>query len=88
MMKRSQIYLPMEQWRLLGALSRQERLSVSELIRRAIARIYKGQEADFEKALRQAAGLWKDREDLPPAQAYVRGLRRGGRISRLYRGHA
>lgn len=90
-MRRSQIYLSTEQWRLLSALSRQMHKSVSELIRQALDRVYKRDESlDFENALQQMAGLWQGRKDLPPTRAYIRRLRRGARLKRLYspRGHA
>lgn len=85
-MKRSQIYLPVEQWRLLSALSHQLHQSVSELIRQALDRVYKRNDRlDFEKALDQIAGLWRDRKDLPPTQTYIRTLRRDTRLTRLRR---
>ena len=53
MMKRSQIYLPLDQWRLLSVIADQTHQSVSGLIRRAIDKSYRrGEGADFEAALR------------------------------------
>ncbi|MBI5243143.1 MAG: CopG family transcriptional regulator [Elusimicrobia bacterium] len=81
-MKRSQIYLPVEQWRLLSMLSHQAHESISELIRRALERVYqRGKQPGFGQALGRIAGLWKDRRDLPPTSAYVRELRRDSRLS-------
>lgn len=86
MMRRSQIYLPIEQWRCLNALSHQVHETMSELIRRAIDKAYgAGRGLDFPTSLQQAAGIWKDRKDLPSTRAYVRELRRGSRLQRLYR---
>lgn len=86
MMKRSQIYLSVDQWRRLSALSLQFREPVSELIRKAIDRVYQGAGApSLRESLRQAAGIWKDRRDLPPTRAYIRRLRRDRRLERLYR---
>lgn len=82
MMKRSQIYLPLEQWRLLSALSHEAHESVSELIRRALERVYqRGEQPRFGQALGRIAGLWKDRKDLSSTSAYVRDLRRDCRLS-------
>ncbi|MBI4668911.1 MAG: CopG family transcriptional regulator [Elusimicrobia bacterium] len=86
MMKRSQIYLPAEQWHLLRALSLDFHQSVSELIRKALDRVYKkGRQPNFEEALNQMSGLWKNRRDLPSTQSYVRGLRRGTRLREFYK---
>ena len=80
MMKRSQIYLPMEQWRFLGILSHQMHRSISELIRQALDRVYKPDaRLDFKKSLSGVAGLW-ERRSLPPTHSYVRRLRRGTRL--------
>jgi len=80
MMKRSQIYLPVEQWRLLSVLSDQMHESISELIRRSIDRTYKRhRDVDFEAALDGVFGIWADRKDLPPTQEYIRELRKDRR---------
>ena len=77
MMKRSQIYLPVEQWRRLSALSHQAHISVSEMIRRALDKVYQNtSDVNFEQALQQAAGLWKDRKDIPATSRYIRRLRK------------
>jgi hypothetical protein len=84
MMKRSQIYLPAEQWRRLDALGHQTRRSVSHLIRQAIDSVYQGKPVDdFDRILEGISGLWRDRKDLPATQTYVRTLRRGNRLKRL-----
>lgn len=80
-MKRSQIYLPLEQWRLLSILSDQSHESISELIRKSIDSTYKrGKSVDFGKALAASFGIWKDRKDLPSTETYIRRLRRDRRL--------
>ncbi len=83
MMKRSQIYLSVSQWSILRALSHQAHKSVSQLIRDAIEKVYKKPDTDFETALRQGFGIWKDRKDLPPTDEYIRRLRKSTRLERL-----
>ena len=85
MMKRSQIYLPIEQWRRLSVLSHQLHESVSELIRRALDRIYNEEPLDFDNALQRAAGLWRRRKDMMGTQTYIRSLRRDTRLKRTQR---
>lgn len=84
MMKRSQIYLPVEQWRKLDALGHQTRQSVSHLIRQAIDRSYQDKTIDdFELILNGVSGLWSERNDIQPTGTYLRGLRKGTRLKRL-----
>ena len=83
MMKRSQIYLPAEQWRRLGALSHQRERSISELIRQALDKVYsKSGQVDFAAGLHAVAGLWKGHRKLPDTPTLIRRLRRGGRLER------
>ncbi len=89
MMKRSQIYLPAEQWRRLSALSHQAHKSVSELIRQALNQVYSQEkDMDFEKALHGIMGLWSDRKDMPATATHIRSLRKDTRLARLYGPHA
>lgn len=72
-MVRTQIYLSQSQWRLLSALSRQRGETLSALIRQALDRTYGGVvQPDFETALRDMAGLWKGRADLPATHSDAR----------------
>lgn len=84
-MRRTQIYLEDRQRRKLDRVAKRTRRTVSELIREAIdARYAATPREDFLEALRGGAfGVWKNRNDLGPTDAYVRGQRRGSRIDRI-----
>lgn len=65
-MVRTQIYLTDAEQKGLRALSRRTGMTQSELIRQAIDSFLSGeQEPDRTALLRQARGLWRDRDDLP-----------------------
>ncbi len=65
-MVRTQIYLTKVEHQHLRALSRTTGRSLSELIRSAIDRVLQtGASTDRLALLRQARGIWKDRDDLP-----------------------
>lgn len=76
-MVRTQIYLTEQERSNLLALSESSGKSQSELIREAIDRFL----AQFDDSMRQAvlknaAGMWKDREDLPDFNALRRTMDR------------
>ena len=52
-------------------------------MRKALREKYLDDAARRKEALLSAVGLWKDRTDLPDAQAYVRSLRKGNRLQRI-----
>jgi hypothetical protein len=65
-MVRTQIYLTAEEQSGLRALSRRTGTSQSELIRQAIDSLLgREQHLDRGALLRQARGIWSDRNDLP-----------------------
>jgi len=65
-MVRTQIYLTEEEKFALGAISRQEGKRQSELIREAVDElIARYSESRRREILEKAAGIWKDRDDLP-----------------------
>ncbi len=65
-MIRTQIYLTERQRAELRAISKARRKSQSELIREAInLLIERASHSRREFVLREAAGIWKDRTDLP-----------------------
>jgi hypothetical protein len=81
--KRTQLYLEDDQWKLLHKLARQEKSTVSDLVRRAVRQTYT---VDFERRRRAAqaiVGLWADRDDIGDTGKYVRRLRQGTRLARF-----
>jgi hypothetical protein len=76
---RTQIYLTDEEQQGLRALSRKIGLSQSDLIRQAVdSLLTTHHELDRTALLRQARGVWRDREDLPDFAALRRELDRAG----------
>ena len=85
-MKRTQIYLTMDQWRTLTLTSLREKTPIAELIRRAVDRFYGAQTpSHFDEALEAVTGIWADREDIPSSEAYVRTLRDEDRMEETKR---
>ncbi|MBW2066144.1 MAG: ribbon-helix-helix domain-containing protein [Deltaproteobacteria bacterium] len=69
-MVRTQIYLTERQRNELAALAKAAGKKQSELIREAIDRlIAQADRSRREAILREAAGIWKDRNDLPDFEA-------------------
>ena len=84
-MKRTQLYLHEDIWKALHIRSRQQRTSISELVRQAIGDKYGNSSASRRQAMQSLVGLWKYRRDLPDAGSYVRRLRKGKRLRRIAR---
>jgi len=38
-----------------------------------------------KEALLSVVGIWKDRTDLPVTETYIRGLRKGTRLKRIWK---
>ena len=69
-MVRTQIYLTERQRDELAAIAKTVGKKQSELIREAVDRLIKEEGLGMrEIVLRQAAGIWKDRKDLPDFRA-------------------
>ena len=69
-MVRTQIYLTKSQRDKLRAISKTSRKKQSELIREAVDRLIDESRCSRrESVLHKAAGIWKDREDLPDFRA-------------------
>ena len=81
-MKRTQLYLDEDIWKVLHIRSRQSGTSISELVRQAVRDKYGSSPANRREAMQAWVGIWKDRKDLPSTEAYVRQLRKGGRRRR------
>jgi len=82
-MKRTQLYLHEDVWKALHIRSRQQRTTISELVRQAVRDKYGSSPAGRRQAMQAIVGLWKNRKDLPDSEAYVRRLRKGKRLRRL-----
>jgi hypothetical protein len=82
-MKRTQLYLHEDIWKALHIRSRQQRTTISELVRQAVRDKYGSSPANRRQAMQAIVGLWKNRKDLPDTQTYVRRLRKGNRFRRL-----
>ena len=84
-MKRTQLYLHEDIWKVLHIRSRQQRTSISDLVRQAVREKYGSSPVDRREAMQALVGLRKDRKDLPDSTAYVRRLRKGKRLRRIAR---
>jgi hypothetical protein len=82
-MRRTQLYLDEDLWNTLHLRARQEKTTISDLVRLAARERYIGNADQRRTALMGIAGLWKDRTDLPDTETYIRELRRDTRQSRL-----
>ena len=82
-MKRTQLYLNEDTWKALHIRARQRKTSISELVRQAVREKYGRSAADRREAMQAFVGIWKDREDLPDSEQYVRRLRKGKRLRRI-----
>ena len=82
-MKRTQLYIDEGLFQKLIVLSREKKTTVSDLVRKALEKIYgrRKKSEDFLKALTTSAGIWKDREDLPATDEYIRSLRKSTRLN-------
>ncbi len=76
-MIRTQVYLTEQERNGLLALAEASGKKQSELIRDAIDRLLtQSEKTRLKAALRNAAGMWKDRDDLPDFEATRRSLDR------------
>lgn len=82
-MKRTQLYLNEDVWKLLHIRSRQQGTTISELVRRAVRDKYGRSATDRRQAMQALVGIWRDRGDLANSEAYVRRLRKGKRLGRI-----
>jgi hypothetical protein len=84
-MKRTQLYLHEDIWKVLHIRSRQQRTSISDLVRQAVREKYGSSPVGRREAMQALVGLRKDLKDYPDSTAYVRRLRKGRRLGRISR---
>lgn len=82
-MKSTQLYLDGDLWHALHACSRQDRTTISDLVRRAAREKYLGNFDERRKAMMAVVGLRRNRSDIRDATEYVREVRRDRRMERL-----
>jgi Ribbon-helix-helix protein, copG family len=82
-MRRTQLYLDEDLWTTLHAHARRKGTTVSDLVRKAVREQYMNDPEQRRADMMAAVGLWKDRNDLPDTETYVRNLRKGTRLKRL-----
>ena len=70
-------------WKALHIRARQRKTSISELVRQTVREKYGRSAADRREAMQALVGIWKNREDLPDSEQYVRRLRKGKRLRRI-----
>lgn len=83
-MRRTQLYLDEELWTVLHRRARKEKTTVSDLMRTAVRERYITRDLERRKILEGMIGLWKNREDLPDTETFIRNLRDDDRLERLY----
>jgi Arc/MetJ family transcription regulator len=81
--RRTQLYLDDDLWTVLQVRSRQEKTTVSDLVRKAVRERYLDKAAERSAAMMGIVGMWKDRTDLPDTETYIRELRKDRRSERL-----
>jgi ribbon-helix-helix CopG family protein len=84
-MKRTQLYLEDDIWKLLQIRAKQSKSTISELVRDAVREKYLDSSASRKEAMLAGIGLWKDRTDIPDGETYVRRLRKDDRLKRVRR---
>ena len=84
-MKRTQLYMEDDVWKVLQIRAKQSKSTISELVRQAVREKYLDDKSKRREAMLSAIGIWKDRTDLPDTETYVRGLRNDRRLKRIFK---
>jgi hypothetical protein len=82
-MRRTQLYLDDDLWNALRTRAREQRTTISDLVRQAARERYLDKLDGRREAMQAFVGIRKDRSDLSDPAKYVRELRGGPRIGRL-----
>jgi hypothetical protein len=83
--RRTQLYFDDDLWYALHARARSRKTTVSELVREAVRERYLGKRDEQAKAMQEFVGIRKESSQPVDAVEYVRSLRRGDRLQRLYK---
>ena len=84
-MRRTQLYMEDDVWKVLQIKAKQSKTTISELVRQAVREKYLDDRSKRREALLSAVGIWKDRTDLPDTETYVRSLRNDDRLKRIFK---
>jgi hypothetical protein len=82
--KRTQLYMEEDVWKTLEMTAREQRCSISGLVRRAGREKYVSSPSRKSELLKAIVGIWRDRNDLGRGDAFVRKLRKGERLRRIH----
>jgi hypothetical protein len=78
-MRRTQLLLDDDLWKILHVQADERGTSVSELARQALREKYSNPATRRSEAMEAVIGIWKDREDIGPTEGYIRQVRKGSR---------
>jgi len=81
--KRTQLYLDEDLWGALHERARNQKTTISELVRKAVRERYLGNQRQRMNAMQAFVGIRKQGSQTPDAVELVRRLRRGDRLDRL-----
>jgi hypothetical protein len=84
-MRRTQLYLDDQLWDILHTRARSDKTTISELVRVAVRERYLGSRDARMKAMQAFVGIRKTGSGAPASADYIRSLRRGDRLERLYK---
>jgi hypothetical protein len=82
-MRRTQLLLDDDLWKILHVQADERGTTVSELARQALREKYSDPAALRSEAMEAVIGIWKDRDDIGQAEGYIRQLRKGSRRKRM-----
>ena len=83
-MRRTQLYLDDHLWNALHARAKNEKTTLSELVRKAIRDKYIGDQSERQKAMENFIGIREEHPSSISATKYIRDLRRGSRLNKLH----
>jgi predicted DNA-binding ribbon-helix-helix protein len=84
-MRRTQLYLDDHLWNALHTRARDEKTTISELVREAVRERYLGNQEQRRIAMQKFVGSRKDPPDAPESTELIRALRKGSRMERIFK---